>query len=100
MTEPAQDPPAIDPDNVPETLCVGKMNLAPGPGPLGTLTFTNVRPKAGPLLDADRAEYETVVRARIVTTLENLVALRDLLNKAIQQNSATAPGGSESYKLN
>jgi hypothetical protein len=40
MTE---EPLTVDAGNVPETLCVGKVNLASGPGPLMTLTFTNVR---------------------------------------------------------
>jgi hypothetical protein len=93
------EPPASDPDNVPETLCIGRFNLAPGPGPLATLTFTHVRNTAGPLLDQSQIVQESVVRARIVTTIENLVTLRDLLNNSIQEQSAAsgAPGG---YKLN
>jgi hypothetical protein len=82
MTE---EPLTVDADNVPETLCIGRINLASGPGPLMTLTLTNVRPKAGPLFDSSRIEHESVVRARIVTTLDNLIALRDLLNSSIQQ---------------
>ena len=92
------EPPATDPDNIPETLCIGKINIAARRGPLGTLTFTNVRPKAVPMLDSGAIKYETVVRARIVTTLENLVALRDALSGAIQQTPA--PAGSGGYELN
>jgi hypothetical protein len=89
MTE---DPLTVDPDNVPETLCIGKFNLASGPGPLMTLTLTNIRPKVGPLIDSNKIEHQSIVRARIVTTLDNLIALRDLLNSSIQQT----PGPSAS----
>jgi hypothetical protein len=94
-----QEPPTIDPDNIPETLCIGRFNLSPGPGPLVMLTFTNVRNRAADLIDNGRLVPESVVRARIVTTIENMVALRDLLNNSIQEKSsdAGAPGG---YKLN
>jgi hypothetical protein len=95
----SQEPPVVDPDNIPETLCVGRVNLSPGPGPLATLIFTNVRAKAGPLIDANIFEHENVVRARIVTTLDELVALRDLLNKTIQQSS-TPSAGQGPYRIN
>ncbi|MGY3609764.1 MULTISPECIES: hypothetical protein [unclassified Bradyrhizobium] len=81
----AEKPLTVDPGNIPEVLCIGKINLASGPGTLMTLTFTHVRPKAGPLFDSDRIEHESVVRARIVMTLDNLIALRDLLNSSIRQ---------------
>jgi hypothetical protein len=35
-----------------------------------------------------RIEHESVVRVRIVTTLDNLIALRDLLNSSIRQTPA------------
>ncbi|MDI4238048.1 hypothetical protein AAFX91_29305 [Bradyrhizobium sp. 31Argb] len=85
MTE---EPLTVDPGNIPEALCIGKINLSSGPGSLMTLTFTNVRPKAGPLFDSNKIEHESIVRARIVTTLDNLIALRDLLNSSIQQTPA------------
>jgi hypothetical protein len=94
-----QEPPASDPDHVPETLCIGRFNLAAGPGPLVTLTLTNVRNKAGPLIDAGQIVQESVVRARIVTTIENIVALRDMLNRTIQESPATS-GAPPEYKLN
>jgi hypothetical protein len=84
----AKEPLTVDAGNIPETLCIGRINLASGPGPLMTLTFTNVRPKAGPLFESNSIEHESVVCARIVTTLDNLIALRDLLNSSIQQASA------------
>ena len=40
------EPPTSDPHEIPETLCIGRFNLAPGPGPLATLTITNLRSKA------------------------------------------------------
>jgi hypothetical protein len=94
----SQEPPAADPDNVPETLCIGRFSLNSGPGPLFTLTFTNVRNQAGPLIDNNNVVAESVVRARIVTTAENLVALRDLLVNSIKETEtdpapATAGGG-------
>jgi hypothetical protein len=95
MTE---QPLTVDAGNVPETLCIGRINLSSGPGPLMTLTFTNVRPKAGPLFESNRIEYESIVRARIVTTLEGLIALRDLLNSSIRQPPAPS-ASSEAVKL-
>lgn len=94
------EPPAVDPDNVPETLCIGKFSLAPGPGPLVTLTFTNVRNKVGPLIDQGKVEQESVVRARIVTTPDNLVALRDLIDRVIQPQGAPTAGSGGASKLN
>jgi hypothetical protein len=96
----SQEPPAVDPDNIPETLCIGRFNLAVGPGPLVTLTFTHVRNKTRPLIDSSEIDPESVVRARIVTTLENLAALRDLLNSIIQDPAAPAATAGGSSKLN
>jgi hypothetical protein len=95
------EPPGRDPDNIPETLCLGKFNIMVSSAGLVTITFTNVRPKAGPLLDSGQIEEESVVRARIVTTIDNAGALRDILNSMIQNQPgmpATASGGSS--KLN
>ena len=98
MADSQQEPPASDPDNVPETLCIGRFNLAVGPGPLATLTFTHVRNKTGPLIDQSQIDPESVVRARIVTTLENLAALRDLLNTMIQDPATPAANAGGSSK--
>jgi hypothetical protein len=93
---PSTHQPAVDPDNVPETLCMGKFNIAFAAGGLATLTFTHVRPKIKPLLDEGSIQEESVVRARIVTNIDNLVALRDLLNNVIREDSVptTVTGGS------
>jgi hypothetical protein len=100
MDEISQEPPAVDPDNIPETLCIGRFNLAVGPGPLATLTFTHVRNKTGPLVDSSQIDPESVVRARIVITLENLAALRDLLNSIIKDPATPAASAGGSSKLN
>jgi hypothetical protein len=95
------EPPGRDPDNIPETLCLGKFNITVNSAGLVTITFTNVRPKIGPLPDSGQIEDESVVRARIVTTIDNAATLRDVLNSMIQNQPgtpATASGGSS--KLN
>ena len=99
---PSDQPTAVDPDNVPETLCCGRFNLSFLAGNLSTLTFTHPRPKAGPLLDSNQIQDEAVVRARIVMHLDNLVALRNFLNDAIKEGAAatTAPASSDAGKLN
>jgi hypothetical protein len=99
MTDAAQEPPAIDPDNVPETLCLGRFNVTVNP-PLVTLTFTHRRPKVGPLVDQNIVDLESVVRARIVTTIDNLVGLRDLLNNIIQDPTTPAASAGGSSKMN
>lgn len=97
-----QQPPAVDPDNVPETLCCGMFNLSFVAGNLATLTFTHPRPKIGPLVGSNQIEDELVVRARIVLSLENLVALRNFLNEAIKEDPAAmaSPATGGSGKLN
>ena len=95
--QPSQ-PPVTDPDNVPENLCDGLFNVSVA-GPLAILTFTHVRPQPGPLFAIGTITPEAIVRARIVTTIPNLVALRDLLNTIVQSVStadvspAPATGG-------
>lgn len=89
--------PTIDPDNVSETLCLGKFNIQFG-GPYATLVFTHSRPQAAPMVDDGKLVMESVVRARIVTTVDNMVALRDLLNnllKDVQTPASAAATGHE-----
>jgi hypothetical protein len=87
-------PRTIDPDNVPETLCLGMFNISFSVAGLATLTFTHIRPKPGPLIDGNQVEDESVVRARIVTTPDNLIALRDVLNNVLKNvPAATAVSG-------
>lgn len=102
MATPTQ-PPAVDPDHVPETLCCGMFNLSFLAGNLATLTFTHPRPQIGPLVASNHIQDELVVRARIVMNLDNLVALRNFLNEAIKDDPAAAmptPATGGSSKLN
>jgi hypothetical protein len=82
--------PTIDPDNVPETLCDGRFYLT-WSGRLGTLTFTCVRPKADVLFDQGKVNNVGIVRARIVMSIENLVALRDMLTASIKVQPGAEP---------
>jgi hypothetical protein len=83
-------PTASDPDNVSETICDGAFNVAIF-GQLATLTFTHVRPDPEILLRDGSLELKSVVRARIVITMSNLIALKDLLIKAIQEPDTPVP---------
>jgi len=83
-------PPTIDPDNVPETLCDGPFYLT-WSGRLGTLTFSCVRPKADVLFGQGKVNSTTIVRARVVMTVENLVALREALTASIKVEPGAAP---------
>ena len=85
-----QHPPVIDPDHVPETICHGRFNVGVF-GRLATLTFTHVRPDPSIMFTDGTVVPQAVVRARIVITLEDLVALRDLLNQVIQRPDSPAP---------
>lgn len=99
MTSPHQ-PSGIDPHNVPETLCLGKFNLSFSAAGLATLTFTHVRPRPGPLLESNTVEDEYVVMARIVTTTDNLIALREVLNAVLKDVPAIAATGQPTGTLN
>lgn len=73
----------IDPDHIQETLCSGHFNIHVT-GNMATLTFTHWRPKTSPLFGERKVELEAVVRARIVTSVANLSALRDALDAVIK----------------
>ena len=92
-------PQVQDPDNVPETLCDGHFNLLFS-GRLATLTFTHLRPEVAQMFGGT-VNQTAIVRARIVLTVQNLLALRDFLHNKVQvsetsQGPAPAPatGGS------
>lgn len=90
MAEEAKNPPVSDPDNIPELLCNGRIfvNWA---GDLGIITFTQERPAVGAMFDRDDVSLaDAVVRARIVMSLGNMRALRDLLNRVIKDGPAPA----------
>src|SRR5262245_10096880 len=80
----------IDPHNVPEIICIGRFNIVIT-GAFATLTFTHERPKATALFAEGRLDVKLIVRARIVTTVENLHALRDLLIGLTQSPGTPAP---------
>lgn len=101
MTAPIEHP-TVDPTGVPETLCIGRFNLH-NAGGLWVITFTNVRPKAPEMIDQGKVDLESVVVARIVTTLENLTALRDLITQVTTPTggqSDTPPSSSGGSRLN
>ena len=83
--------PTIDPDHVSEILCLGKLNVSMT-GPFATITFTHGRPKPALLLDNGVIDLESVVRARIVTSVENLTALRDLLDRVLDELNSPGVG--------
>lgn len=98
-----QEPPTVDYGGAPETFCVGKFNLHQVAG-LWVLTCTHVRPRAKELLDEVALNLESVVSARIVTTTENLIALRDVINAvtspAAHATGTPTPTSSGSSRLN
>jgi hypothetical protein len=53
------DDPVVDPDNIPETICFGKLNVAVGPSGLSTITFTH--PDRRSALSLKRAKLATKV---------------------------------------
>jgi hypothetical protein len=79
---------------VPEVLCNGPFNVTVA-GPFVTLTFTHGRPDS--LFQDGNTDLKATVRARIVTPLNNLVAMRDLLNRIIQDPGTPVPpaGGTQ-----
>ena len=79
-----------DPDRVHETFCDGPFNIL-AMGSFAHLTFTTMRRKTEPLFRDGTIEHEGTVRARIVITTENLVALRDLLNRIRQYPTTPQP---------
>jgi len=96
MANEHKPPTVTDPDNVPEVLCEGQFNVAVV-GPSATLTFTHVRPDAAALFRDGTIDFKAIVRARIVVPINNLVGLRDLLNRIIQDPGTPVPpaGGTQ-----
>jgi hypothetical protein len=95
-------PPAIDPDCVPETLCDGPVNVQ-WTGGRAVITFTHPRAKTGPLFEKGEVQIEAVVRARIATSVDALLGLRDLLNHLFPPDKsidkASASGGGAATRL-
>jgi hypothetical protein len=101
MVDHSQEPPAVDPDNVPETACFGRFNVITN-GAVATLTFTHVRPKAGPLIDSGQLELQSVVRARVAMFHGDLASLRDVITQVLDAHGQgpAAAGGGGGGKLN
>lgn len=96
MAEEPQQPTVTDPDNVGEISCDGPINVSIV-GDRAVLTFIHIRPDATALFRDGTIDPIAIVRARIVITVENLNALRDLLNRIAQSAGAATPstaGGS------
>ena len=93
MAKGSELPSVEDPDRVPEIFCEGQINVSVR-GQNATLTFAHFRPDATALFEGKEPKLEAVVRARI-SSLPNLIALRDLLNGMIQDGGteATATSG-------
>jgi hypothetical protein len=83
----------IDPDSVPEIICDGPFHILPGS--LSTITFTHGRPETSQLFNQNSVNRENIVRARIILTIDNLIQLRDLLNRLLPASTETpaATGG-------
>jgi len=96
VTDKLKPPIVTDPNNVPEMLCDGPFNVTVA-GPFVTLTFTHGRPDATVLFRDGNTDFKATVRARIVTSMSNLAALRDLLNRLIQEPGTVVPtaGGTQ-----
>jgi hypothetical protein len=93
MTDESTPPTITDPDNVPEAMCDGPFNVTVN-GPFVTLTFTHGRPDAIVLFRDGTINFKATVRSRIVTSMNNLIAMRDLLNRIIQDpGTLVSPAG-------
>src|SRR5690348_3549586 len=90
MADQSQQPAVTDPDNVGEVSCDGPINISVV-GDRAILTFTHVRPDATALFRDGTIDPIIIVRARIVITVENLNALRDLFNRMAQPGGAATP---------
>ena len=88
---PSPDETYTDPDQVPETLCLGPFHVLPQE--LSTITFTHARPKPQQLLADNTVATENVVRARIVLSRRHLIALRDVLNRLLDEPADPAGAG-------
>jgi hypothetical protein len=67
-------------DRAEEAICLGPFNVTID-GPISTLTFTHVRQVFG----GAGGETETVVKARIVISTNNLIELRDVVSGLLEQ---------------
>jgi hypothetical protein len=59
-------------------VCDGPLNVH-WVGNRATITFTHPRAKPEPMFEKEEIQIGLVVRARIATSIENLIGMRDLL---------------------
>ena len=81
MADPTPQPKVYDPQVVPEVICDGPMNIH-WIGDRGVILFTHPRARPQSLFEGE-TQIDLIVRARIATSLKNLVALRDLLARLL-----------------
>jgi hypothetical protein len=81
MADRTLQPKVYDPQMVPEVVCDGPMNVH-WIGNRGIITFTHPRARSQPLFEGE-TQIDLIVRARIATSVQNLVALRDLLARLL-----------------
>lgn len=81
--------PVSDPHHVVETICDGRFFVTKVEN-LVTLTFTHERPDPSALAK-NKVDFHSIVRARLVLTQVNAVALRDLLVSFLQMDAPATP---------
>jgi len=86
-------PTFADPGNVLEAFANGPVNITIS-GQFATLTFTVIRPDVPEMMTGQQMTKATAaVASRVVTPIQNLVELRNLLHRLIQ-DTPLAPGSS------
>jgi hypothetical protein len=95
MSDSVQQPAIHDPNVVREVVCDGPMNVQWG-GNRATITLTHLRAQPEPLLRNGELHLDLVVAARIATSVQNLIGLRDLLIRLFPPDrAASEPKASE-----
>jgi hypothetical protein len=89
-------PEAADPNAIPEVFCAGPVNLVIT-GAVSTLTFMHIRKSAANIFkDFTPETTECVVKARVIMPIEDLVALKDLIDRMVKVEPI-APGSTAAY---
>ena len=87
MADQPQQAPITDPDDVPEVVCEGQFHVLMA-GTMAQFTFTHARHDPDLLFSGDLSKPSSVVRARIVMSRANAIALRDLLIQLTRDEDA------------
>jgi hypothetical protein len=90
----AGNPPVSDPNQVPNTLCDGQINVSVH-APLATITFTVNRPKPTQLFNGT-VDLEAIVAARVTVTIPQAVSLRNLLEQVVKTQESNPSGAAAS----